>query len=115
MIESGQIVLFRFPYADLSGGKLRPALVVRRVPGNHDDWLICMISSQLHQSLAGFDEIFRSTDLDFKKSGLKVDSVVRVARLAIVEQGILLGAIGSLSPERMSRITEAMSYWIQGR
>jgi mRNA interferase MazF len=30
MYEFGSIVLTRFPFTDLSGGKLRPALVVSR-------------------------------------------------------------------------------------
>ena len=41
MIEEGQIVLFRFPQTDLRDGKHRPALVIRKVPGDYDDWLIC--------------------------------------------------------------------------
>ena len=41
MIEEGQIVLFRFPQTDLKDGKPRPALVIRKVPGDYDDWLIC--------------------------------------------------------------------------
>ena len=49
MIDEGQIVLFNFPQTDQKIGKLRPALVLRRLPGRFDDWLICMISSQLHQ------------------------------------------------------------------
>ena len=55
--ESGQIVLFRFPRADLSEGKLRPALLLSEVPGAYEDWLICMISSQVHQRIDGFDEL----------------------------------------------------------
>lgn len=42
MIFEGQIVLFRFPQTDQTEGKLRPALVLRRLPGKFDDWLICM-------------------------------------------------------------------------
>ena len=33
MIAEGQIVLFRFPQTDQEAGKLRPALVLRRLPG----------------------------------------------------------------------------------
>ena len=51
MKEPGQIVLFQFPRADLSEGKLRPALLLCEVPGPYDDWLICMISSQIHQRI----------------------------------------------------------------
>ena len=37
MIEEGQIVLFRFPQSDFRRGKVRPALVIRRLPGDYDD------------------------------------------------------------------------------
>ena len=39
MKQAGQVVLFRFPHADLEEGKLRPALLLRRLPGEYDDWL----------------------------------------------------------------------------
>jgi mRNA interferase MazF len=55
MIHEGQIVLFRFPYADRREAKLRPALVIRQLPGASDDWLISMISSQLSQEVSSFD------------------------------------------------------------
>lgn len=50
MKQTGQVVLFRFPHADLQEGKLRPAILLGRLPGEHDDWLVCMISSQLRHS-----------------------------------------------------------------
>ena len=57
MTKAGQVVLFRFPQADLAAGKLRPALLLGRVPGAYDAWLLCMISSQLRQGIEGFDEV----------------------------------------------------------
>jgi mRNA interferase MazF len=47
MKQAGQIILFRFPQTDLEEGKLRPALLLGKLPGDFDDWLICMISSQI--------------------------------------------------------------------
>ena len=84
MKEAGQVVAFRFPQTDLEQGKLRPALLLGKLPGNYDDWLICMISSQTHQHIVGFDEIVQESDVDFGESGLKVTSVIRVGRLAVV-------------------------------
>lgn len=55
MIEPGQVVLFRFPHTDLQEGKLRPTLLVAKVPGRFDDWLACAISTQLHQQVPDFD------------------------------------------------------------
>jgi len=40
MKRAGQIVLFRFPRTDLGEGKLRPALLLGRLPGEYDDWPI---------------------------------------------------------------------------
>jgi len=54
MIQEGQVVLFKFPQADQTLGNLRPALVIRKLPSLHDDWLICMISSQLSQQVPEF-------------------------------------------------------------
>ncbi len=71
MKKAGQVVVFRFPQTDLAEGKLRPALLLGKLPGEYDDWLICMISSQTRHYLAGFDEVVREGDEDFEQSGLK--------------------------------------------
>ncbi len=95
MIEDGQIVLFTFPQTDQSIGKLRPALVLRSLPGAYDDWLICMISTRVHEQVSEVDEVIRDSDADFPQSGLKVTSLVRVTRVAAAifagEKGSLLG------------------------
>jgi mRNA interferase MazF len=112
MKEAGQVVVFRFPQTDLEEGKLRPALLLGKLPGNYDDWLICMISSQTRQYVEGFDEIVRETDNDFRDSGLKITSVIRVGRLAVVSGEILIGAIGQVSRERLRRIKKHLSDWL---
>ena len=61
---SGRCV-FRFPNTSLAEGKTRPALLLAKVPNDFDDWLLCMISSQLHQELSGLDEIVSEADTDF--------------------------------------------------
>ena len=112
MKEAGQVVVFRFPQTDLEEGKLRPALLLGKLPGEYDDWLICMISSQTRQYLSGFDEIVQEADDDFGASGLKVTSVIRVGRLAVVSGEILIGAIGQVSSERLSRVKTHLSDWL---
>ncbi len=71
MIQESQIVLFAFPPVDRAPGKLRPALVLRKCPGVHDDWLICMISSQIRHKVPGMDEIVYPHDADFAQIGQK--------------------------------------------
>ncbi len=112
MKSPGQIVLFQFPQTAVSSGKLRPALLLAKVPGQYDDWLICMISSQLHQHVENFDEIIRHNDADFHASGLKRTNAIRIGRLAVAEGNILLGSIGKISATRLNRIKTNISNWL---
>jgi len=75
---------------------------------------VCMISTQLQQALEGFDEVIDQSQSDFHSSGLRVASVVRVARLAMVSADVLVGAIGEIGPERLQRIRQKLASWIQG-
>jgi mRNA interferase MazF len=71
-----------------------------------------MISSQTRQYIAGFDEIMQEDDTDFGESGLKVTSVIRVGRLAVVSGDILIGAIGQVSNERLNRAKKRLADWL---
>ena len=114
MIAEGQTVLFRFPQTDQQEGKLRPALIIRKVPGQYEDWLLCMISSRLDQEVPGFDDLLNPSDPDFEKSGLRVPSLLRIGRLAVVNKGILAGRLGEIDEARLLRIKARLSYWLQG-
>ena len=113
MIREGKIVLFRFPQTDQSSRKLRPALVIRKLPGKYDDWLICMVSTQLTQQIDGLDELIRPEDKEFKNSGLKAASIFRISRIAVVEQNIFAGIIGEISNKRLSKIKKSLTDWIK--
>jgi mRNA interferase MazF len=98
----------------MTAGKMRPALVLRRLPGFHNDWLVCMISSQLDSQIRGMDEMIFETDGDFQVTGLKSNSVIRITRLAVVAGSILHGAVGELSKERLNAIQARLADWILG-
>jgi mRNA interferase MazF len=42
-----------------------------------------------------------------------VPSVIRVARLAVVSEEMLVGSIGEISDERLHRIQKRLADWIQ--
>mgnify|MGYP001088880533 CR=1 FL=1 len=114
MIREGQIVLFSLPRTDQAAGKLRPALVLRRLPGAQGDSPICMVSSQLHQQVAGLDETVSDSDSDFRQTGLKRPSLIRVTRIAVVCAAMLHGAIGQLSQQRLDSIRQRLANWLLG-
>jgi mRNA interferase MazF len=108
----GQIGLLKFPEVDLIRGKNRPVLLLAKVPGLYEDWLVCMLSSQLQQGLKDFDEIIQQNDEDFQESGLKVPSVIRIGRLAVVSLDLLIGSLGSISEDRLLRIKKKLADWM---
>ncbi|WP_207455948.1 type II toxin-antitoxin system PemK/MazF family toxin [Azospirillum sp. SYSU D00513] len=112
MKRAGQIGLVPFPYTDLSGGKLRPVLLLRPASARFDDWLVCMVSSQLRQAEPNLDEIIAPEDADFARSGLKAASVVRLSRLAVVDGALLVGRIGEIDAERLGRLRRRLAAWL---
>jgi mRNA interferase MazF len=112
-MKAGQIVIFRFPQTDLIVGKMRPALLLANLPSNQDDWLVCMISSQLHQAVPNVDDIIETTDTDFSQTGLKTASVIRLTRLAVVEETIFVGTVGEISINRLAKLKKQLSEWIE--
>lgn len=111
MKQAGAVVLCRFPQADLEAGKLRPALLLGKLR-EYDDWLLCMISSQVRHYLPDLDELVRVNDADFVQSGLRNESIIRIERLAVVEEEILLGEIGEISEDRLKRIKRRLADWL---
>src|SRR6266581_1662633 len=112
MKQAGQFVLTPFPYTDLSGAKLRPVLMLRQASARFDDWLVCMVSSQIQQADAALDEILAPGDSDFAATGLKAPSALRLSRLAVLDGSLLVGSIGAVSGERLLQIRERLGRWV---
>jgi len=112
-VKPGDIVLIRFPQADLQTGKLRPALVVAIAPGHHADLLLALISSRTYQAVPQFDEVIDPSETDYAATGLKVCSVVRFARLASVDAAVINARLGNISAGRLQRIKKRLADWLQ--
>lgn len=112
MKQAGQIVLVRYPHTDLSGAKLRPVLLLRQASERFDDWLVCMVSSQLHQAETGLDEVVAPTDPDYSASGLRAASVLRLSRLAVLDGALFVGSIGVIAHDRLSTVRQRLAQWI---
>jgi len=53
-VSEGDVALTPLPQAD-GRVKNRPTIALRRMPGL-GDWLVCGVSTQWHQGIAGFDD-----------------------------------------------------------
>lgn len=101
-MTEGDVALAPLPQAD-GRAKPRPVLLLRQMPP-FNDWLVCGVSTQLHQEAVGFDETITPAHIDFRRSGLKAPSLIRLGFLAVIPINRLLGILGSISPERHQRL-----------
>jgi len=81
-MKKGDIVLIEMPQSD-GMIKKRPALLIAQMP-KYNDWLVCGISSQIHQYITGFDERIDHGHPDYNISGLIKPSVVRLGFLDVI-------------------------------
>ncbi len=93
MIE-GEIILANLPQAD-GNVKLRPVLLLKQLPG-FKDFLVCGISTQLHQFIVGFDELIDIKSNTFTRSGLRQSSIIRLGFLAVLPSQKIAGSIGKI-------------------
>ncbi len=109
-MKEGDVVLTPVPQADGSV-KNRPAILRREFPP-YKDFLVCGVSTQLHQEVKGFDEIVSSSDPDFAASGLKSESLIRLGFLAMVPRARIAGSIGAISSQRHKKILKTLADYL---
>jgi len=111
-MKEGDVVLTPIPQAD-GIAKNRPAIILREMPP-YRDFLVCGVSTQLDKKVKGFDEVISSTDEDFKSTGLRITSLVRLGFLAVLPSAQIIGTIGSISSTRHRKLLSTLSdYLIQ--
>ncbi len=99
-MAKGDIVLITFPFTDLSGNKLRPAVVL--TDSDHD-LTVCFITSQ-----TGWQE---TTDLVLTPSplnGLRKPSLLRVSKIATLDRSLAKGLLGRLSNKEISDLNKKL-------
>ncbi len=98
----GSVVLLPFPYSDLSGQKLRPALALADV--QRGDWILCQITSRPY---ADSTAIEIAVD-DFQTGTLQRISYARPGKLFTANSDLFRGVIGQLKPLRHRQIVDAI-------
>ena len=101
-MKPGDIVLTPLPQAD-GQVKPRPVVVLAMLPP-FNDAVACGISTQLRHAVSGFDELMQPQDDDFRLSGLKAASVIRLSYITVLMPEDVICQIGSVSPSRVKRL-----------
>ena len=103
----GSVILANVQQAD---GQLkpRPMIVLQTMPP-FSDFLVVALNTQLRHEVKGFDEIIDQQSDDFKTSGLKLPSLVRLGLLSTIPNSEYVGKLGHISEQRLDRLRNRLA------
>jgi len=104
-MQKGDIVLIPFLFTDLSGNKLKPAVVLMRTIL---DVTLCFITSQF-KGQEPSDVLIQPSS----SNGLKRPSLIRTSKIATLDISLALGTIGVLNAEVMSELNSKLRQLLQ--
>lgn len=101
------VVLTQFPFTDLAGMSVRPALVVSQgLIGQ--DLVLAGISSVVRGASSPADYTVDLTHPEFALTGLRVTSVFRMHKLAAVEQSVVIRHLGRIGPQLRAELDKLL-------
>ncbi len=95
-MPKGDLVLITFPFTDLSGSKLRPAVVLSKT---NLDLTVCFITTQI-QWQEPSDVILNPNSTN----GLKATSLIRLSKIATLDKSMSKGILGRLNQNELSEL-----------
>jgi len=104
-MAKGDIVLITFPFTDLSGNKLRPAVILAET---NLDVTVCFITTQT--------EWRESSDIIINPSltnGLRKISLIRVGKIATIEKSLIKGLMGRLTSNELLELDSKLKFVFQ--
>jgi len=104
-MKKGSIILIPFPFTDLSGNKVRPAVVLCK---SDLDVTICFITSELKWKTEYDIPVFPS-----ETNGLKVPSLIRICKIATIDSTLALGELGELSNFEIDKLDKGLKNLLQ--
>jgi mRNA interferase MazF len=93
-----KVVLVPFPFDDLSGVKVRPAVCLSDPIGPHRHVVLAFITGKPVATLLKTDLALELADPDFHLTGLRVPSTLQLHRLMTATTSLIRRDLGVLSP-----------------
>src|SRR6185369_12703795 len=101
----GEVVLVRYPFSNLSGSKIRPAVIVN-TPHISKDVFILPLTSKITPLLPG-EFVLQ----DWRQAGLNVETAVKRG-LYTVHQNLIAQRVGKLSDADLNALDGALRQWV---
>lgn len=111
-LARNDVVLVTFPFTDLSREMLRPALIVGRVTGN--DVVLAFITSRTGKAdgrpVDRSEHLVTPTDPEFVATGLRAASVIRLNKLATLNQSLIRRRIGRIGAQTERAVASCLRH-----
>lgn len=103
--SKSEVVLVRYPFSDLSGVKVRPAVVVS-APHRSSDLLVVPLTSRTASLLPGEFVL-----ADWRAAGLNVPSALKRGVFTILE-ALVLKRVGALTVADAQSMEQSLRTWL---
>ncbi len=104
----GKVVLVPFPFDDLSSTKVRPAVCLTDPIGPYRHVILAFITSRIPADVLDTDIVLDPAQSDFRLTGLKVPSTIRLHRLMTVTTSFIRRELGRVSPRVEREMSEKL-------
>jgi len=101
----GEVILVRYPFSDLSGAKIRPAIIVSS-PHSSQDVFILPLTSKTKSLLTG-EFILK----DWNKAGLNIETAVKRG-IYTIHQNLVVRRVGRLTDSDLNGLDQALRQWL---
>jgi len=99
-MNKGDVILVTFPFTDLSGSRLRPALVLISMK---EDITVAFITTNL--KVTGTSDLILKVN---QTNGLKKDSLLKLNKIATLDLGLVMGKIGNLNESELKEVDKKL-------
>lgn len=101
----GDIILIPFPFTDLTGNKLRPAVILI---ATEYDLTLSFVTTQIKWKEA--------TDIELsptRANGIKLPSLIRLSKIATVDKSLAIGKLGQLRQNEITELNQKLKTLLQ--
>lgn len=103
-----RVILVPFPFDDLTGSKVRPAVCLTDALGAHRHVVLAFITSVVPPKLEATDLLLDPGSADFARTGLRVRSALRLHRMVTVSATIIQRQLGALTPNLQVQVQQRL-------
>ena len=109
-MTKGKLVLVPFPFDDLSGTRVRPAVCLTNPIGSHRHVVLAFVTSQVPQDRLETDVVLDAGLPGFGTTGLKVTSTLRLHRLMTATTSLVRRELGELPESAQSEVAAKLPH-----